>query len=333
MAATNGTSKRETVGFIGLGVMGHFMARNLLLQYPRPGLTLVVYDADKSCITRFVDEIRQIDEAAASRIVPAGSVSAVAMKASTTVTALPNPKIVLDVVNELSKSLSADPARLILDCSTIDPSTSQECARLLSQDQRGRFIDAPMSGGSMGAAAGTLTFMIGYPPESACTTEQEQFAQTRIMPVLEAMGKKIWRMGEVGNGEAAKLTNNYISAISNIATCEAFNLGIRLGLNPSTIRDVVSSSTGMNWVVQHSPPVAGSIPGKSTSADRDYALGFSNELMKKDVQLAVKAAAGAGARLELGQSVVDVYAKTSSQFPNRDIGVVYKMLNQSIDKE
>lgn len=309
------------------------MARNLLLQYSTPGLHLIIYDVDKSSITRFIDEIKQVDEAAASRIIAAGSVSAVATTASTTVTALPNPKIVLDVVTELSKSLSANPSRLILDCSTIDPSTSQECARILSQDNLAQFIDAPMSGGSMGAATGNLTFMIGYPPESACTPEQERFAQTRIIPVLEAMGKRIWRMGDVGNGEAAKLTNNYIAAISNIATCEAFNLGVRLGLKPSMIRDVVNSSTGMNWVLQHSPPVAGLITGKSTAADRDYTFGFSNELMQKDVQLAVKAAAGAGARLELGQSVVDVYAKTISQFPHRDIGVVYKMLNESLDEE
>lgn len=307
------------------------MARNLLLQYSTPGLHLMVYDVDKSSITRFIDDIKQVDEAAASRITAAGNVSAVVTTASTTVTALPNPKIVLNVITELSKSLSANPSRLILDCSTIDPSTSQECARLLSQDNLAQFIDAPMSGGSMGAAAGTLTFMIGYPPESVCTPEQERFAQSRIIPVLEAMGKRIWRMGDVGNGEAAKLTNNYISAISNIATCEAFNLGVRLGLKPSMIWDVVNSSTGMNWVLQHSPPVAGLITGKSTAADRDYALGFSNELMQKDVQLAVKAAAGAGARLELGQSVVDVYAKTSSKFPHRDIGVVYKMLNESLD--
>lgn len=301
------------------------MAQNLFFNSGAE-VKMIVFDVDPSAGSKLLASIREKDPTAVSRVTVANDPTAVAESAAVTIMALPTPSIVHQAVTELSQSLSPSSIRLIIDCSTIDPDTSRACSRLLAERGTAQFIDAPMSGGAVGAAAGALTFMVGYPPESSSTPEQEIFAHDHLLPILGTMGKTVWRMGDIGSGGATKITNNYLTALCNIATCEAFNLGIHLGLPPSTMVDVINSSTGMNWLSKNTPPLAGLNPARPTPADRDYAPGFTNELMKKDVELAIKSASQADVRLPLSQKAWETYAQTSLQYPGRDVTVVYKML-------
>lgn len=306
------------------------MAQNLFFNSDS-GVKMIVFDVDQAAGHRLLASIKEKDPKAVSRVSLANSVAAVAEDASITIMALPTPAIVQQTVTELSQNLSPSESRLIIDCSTIDPDTSRECARLLAERGMAQFFDAPMSGGSAGAAAGALTFMVGYPPERSSSPKQEVFAQEHLLPILGTMGNTVWRMGDIGSGSATKLTNNYLTALCNIATCEALNLGIKLGIQPSMLVEVINSSTGMNWLTQNSLPIAGLNPSRPTAADRDYAPGFTNELMKKDIQLAVKSASLARVPLPLSQKAIDTYALASFHYPKKDVTIVYKMLQERCD--
>lgn len=183
------------------------MAQNLFFN-SNDRVKLIVFDIDHAAGSRLVASIEEKDPAAVSRVTVANSVTEVAESAAFTILALPAPSIVLQVVTELSQSLSPSAMRLIIDCSsTIDPETSRECARLLAERGGGsgtaRFIDAAISGDSVGAAAGTLTFMVRYPPEQSSTPEQEAFAREHLLPILGTMGKTVLRMGDVGGSGGA----------------------------------------------------------------------------------------------------------------------------------
>lgn len=178
--------------------------------------------------------------------------------------------------------------------------------------QQGYFVDAPMSGGTVGAKAGTLTFMYGAPEK----------LKERIEPILQKMGKRVFHCGEQGSGLAGKLANNYLLAISNIATAEAMNMGIKLGLEPKTLGDLINACTGKCWPSEVNNPVNGVVDG--APAGRDYSGGFGIALMLKDLQLARAAAEGARAKLELGDKAAEVYEATAKEFAGKDFSVVYK---------
>ena len=171
--------------------------------------------------------------------------------------------------------------RIFIDCSTIDPSSSKEVADAVVRAD-GHFADAPMSGGVVGAAAGTLTFMLGTHPSLV----------EHIEPVLLRMGRRVLVCGGQGAGLSAKLANNYLLAINNIATAEAMNLGIRWGLDPKVLAGVINASTGKCWPSEVNNPVAGVV--ETAPASRDYAGGFGISLMRKDLKLAMMAAKEAG---------------------------------------
>jgi len=173
-----------------------------------------------------------------------------------------------------------------------------------------------MSGGVVGATAGTLTFMLGAPSELV----------GRIEPLLLRMGKRVLHCGAQGAGLSAKLANNYLLAISNIATAEAMNLGIRWGLDPKTLAGVINVSTGKCWPSEINNPVRGVV--EAAPANRDYSGGFGISLMKKDLKLAMIAAKEAGARLELADKARDVYenAEQDERCKGRDFSVVYRYL-------
>jgi 3-hydroxyisobutyrate dehydrogenase len=234
---------------------------------------------------------------------------------------LPEPSHVKNVFGQilqppLSTSVVANPDRLFIDCSTIDPASSREVANAVHTTQQGKFVDAPMSGGVVGATAGTLTFMLGS-PESLVL---------RVEPILLMMGKKVLHCGAQGAGLSGKLANNYLLAINNIATAEAMNLGIKWGLDAKTLGNLINISTGKCWPSEVNNPVKGVVQG--SPASRDYSGGFGISLMKKDLTLAIKAAAEAGARLELGDRAKEVYdaAEQQENCKGRDFSVVYRYI-------
>lgn len=238
----------------------------------------------------------------------------------TIITVLPEPSHVKSVFYEMLNSglpeLSAAHDRLFMDCSTIDPSSSRQVANIVHCCNAGKFVDAPMSGGVVGAEAGTLTFMLGA----------REDLLTRVRPVLEKMGKHVHHCGEQGAGLSAKLANNYILALSNIATAEAMNLGIRWGLDPKKLAGLINASTGRSWCSEVNNPVPGVVEG--SPASRGYAGGFGVSLMKKDLKLAILAAQEAGARLELHERAREVY-EAVEQDPSctgKDFSSVYRYL-------
>jgi 3-hydroxyisobutyrate dehydrogenase len=235
---------------------------------------------------------------------------------------LPEPSHVKNVFGQilqppLSTSVVTNPDRLFIDCSTIDPASSREVANAVHTTQQGKFVDAPMSGGVVGATAGTLTFMLGS-PESLVS---------RVEPILLMMGKKVLHCGAQGAGLSGKLANNYLLAINNIATAEAMNLGIKWGLDAKTLGNLINISTGKCWPSEVNNPVKGVVQG--SPASRDYSGGFGISLMKKDLTLAIKAAAEAGARLELGDRAKEVYdaAEQQENCKGRDFSVVYRYIS------
>ncbi len=209
--------------------------------------------------------------------------------------------------------------KLFIDCSTIDPTSSREVANAVHSTNSGRFVDAPMSGGVVGARAGTLTFMLGASSRTGQLVE-------RVKPILLLMGKRVIHLGGQGAGLAGKLANNYLLAVNNIATAEAMNLGIKWGLDPKVLGDMINSSTGKCWPSEVNNPVAGVVEG--SPASRDYEGGFGVSLMKKDLKLAIAAAEEANAKLELASKAEEIYEATEAAHKGKDFSVVYRYLQR-----
>lgn len=173
-----------------------------------------------------------------------------------------------------------------------------------------------MSGGVVGATAGALTFMLG----------SDAALVPRAKAVLLLMGRRVLHCGHQGTGLSAKLANNYLLALNNIATAEAMNLGMRWGLDPKVLAGVINASTGKCWPSEVNNPVRGVVEG--SPAGRDYSGGFGIGLMRKDLGLAVVAAEEAGAKLELGEKAKEVYeeAARDERCKGRDFSVVYRYI-------
>jgi len=259
------------VGFIGLGMMGSRMARNV----GQAGLPLMVYDTNKNA----GESIRK--QVNSNNVVVASSIDEIATKNDVIITMVPASKEVKEILlnsNSNGKSgiiNSAKSGSLIIDCSTIDPDVSVEL-NSIALSKGIAMIDAPVSGGVNGADAGTLTFMVGG---SANDVE-------RARPLLEIMGKKIVHCGGPGTGGITKLCNNLALAIQMIGTAEALALGSKLGMDPSKLSEVMSTSTARCWSVDTYNPCPGVMPNVPSS--RNYEGGFSSSLMEKDINLAVK---------------------------------------------
>ena len=288
----------KTVAFIGLGNMGLPMALNLV----RAGFAVRGYDLSPPAL----DTLRAASGVAAS------SVAAAAAGADILVTMLPAGPQVRAVVTEALEHLA--PGALIADSSTIDVTT----ARDLTTQAAGRgmaMLDAPVSGGSGGATAGTLTFMVGGTPE----------AFIRAQPLLKAMGRTIVHAGAAGAGQAAKLCNNLLLAITMVGVGEAFALADKLGLPAQALFDISSTSSGQCWALTSYCPVPGPVPG--APSNRDYQAGFATDLMLKDVTLATEAAAAAGAATILGPAARDAFAALSrAGLGGRDFSIVARAL-------
>ena len=238
------------------------------------------------------------------------------------ITALPEPyhvesvyKAVLDGPLPRPPSSAHLDKRLYIDCSTIDPMTSSSVAMCIRQSYpHDAFIDAPMSGGVVGARAGTLTFMLGAPLA----------VMDRAVAVLSLMGKRVFRLGDPGAGLIGKLANNYLLAISNIATCEAMNLGTMLGLDAVALAELINTSSGRCWSSEVNNPVPGVSGG--APAERNYEGGFGVSLMKKDLRLAMAAAHEAKAKITLGERAQEIYDQVERAEGGKDFAVVYRWL-------
>lgn len=284
----------NTLAFIGLGNMGIGMATNLA----KAGYVVRALDLSKDAVERAVK----------AGCIAAKTTEEAVKDADVVITMLPAGVNVKRVYSgEDGVFCHAKPATLMIDCSTIDVTSAREV--ISKADDKGfAMIDAPVSGGVGGAAAGTLTFM--------CGGAQSTFE--RAKPVLEVMGKNIFHAGDAGNGQVAKICNNMLLGIHMIGTCEAFNMAEKLGLDAQTFYDIASTASGQNWSMTQYCPAPG--PVESAPSNRDYQAGFSAAMMLKDLRLAQDAATSAqvatplGAQSEALYSLMEAAGKSALDF-------------------
>ncbi len=289
------------IGFVGLGNMGGPMAANLI----KAGHKLRVFDLSEAATGKLAE--------AGAAVVP--SASDAAKGAEAIVTMLPAGQHVRQIyLGAHGLIASASPGSLLIDCSTIDVATAREvCAAAAAAGHD--MLDAPVSGGTGGAQAGTLTFMAGG----------SGTAFARAQPILAAMGKTVVHAGGPGNGQAAKICNNMILGISMIGVAEAFALGEKLGLSHQTLFDIASKSSGQCWSLTSYCPVPGPVP--ASPANRDYAAGFTVAMMLKDLKLAQEASRGAGANTPLGAEAAALYQLLASHGgATLDFSAIFKFL-------
>ncbi|MGW1126039.1 3-hydroxyisobutyrate dehydrogenase [Streptomyces sp. NPDC002526] len=274
----------RTVAFIGLGHMGGPMAANLA----EAGHRVLGHDLVPALL----------EAAAGTGVEPAASAADAVAAADVVISMLPAGRQVLGLYDDILTA--ARPGTLFVDCSTIDVTdarTAQERAAAAGM----RALDAPVSGGVVGAEAGTLTFMAGG--------GEAEFAEA--LPLLEVMGKKAVHCGGAGAGQAAKVCNNMILGVSMIAVSEAFVLGESLGLTHQALYDVASTASGQCWALSVNCPVPGPVP--ASPANRDYRPGFAAALMAKDLGLAANALREGGIHAELGLRAAELYAAYAEQ--------------------
>ncbi|APX67184.1 3-hydroxyisobutyrate dehydrogenase [Sphingomonas sp. gentR] len=268
------------IAFIGLGNMGGGMAANLA----KAGHDVRAFDLSAEALAA----------ARAAGCLPVDSALAAMEGVEAVVTMLPAGTHVERVYAD-AVFAAAPPSAILIDCSTIDVATARRVAEA-AQGKGMMAVDAPVSGGIAAAKAGTLTFMVGG--------SEQAFA--RAEPFLSAMGQAVIHAGGNGAGQAAKICNNMLLGATMIATCEAFVLAEKLGLEAQTFYDIASVSSGQSWSMTRYCPVPG--VGPETPADHDYQGGFAAALMLKDLNLAMQAAQDAGATTPMGKRAAELYA-------------------------
>lgn len=262
------------IGFIGLGNMGGPMAANLAAA----GHEVTGFD---------------VTGAVPQGVTQASTAAEAATGAKVVITMLPNGAILRSVAAEAIPAMPK--GAVLLDCSTVDVQSARDVADQAETAGLGA-LDAPVSGGTGGATAGTLTFMVGGSDTAFATAS----------PLFDIMGQKAVHCGAAGNGQAAKICNNMILGATMIATCEAFALADKLGLDRQSMFDVVSTSSGYSWSMNAYCPAPG--VGPESPADRDYAPGFAAALMLKDLRLSQQAAEAADADTPMGAQATELYA-------------------------
>ena len=267
------------IAFIGLGNMGGPMAANLAAA----GFAVAGFD-----LVPFLCE-----QAARGGIAVAASARAAVETADAVVTMLPAGAHVVATLRDVLPA--AKPGTLFIDCSTIDIASAR-AAHAFAQKAGMQSVDAPVSGGTGGAKAATLTFMCGGAASALAAAR----------PLLETMGRRIVACGEAGAGQAAKICNNMILGATMVATAEAFVLAEKLGLSHQALFDVASTSSGQSWSLNTYCPVPGPVP--SSPANTGYKPGFAAALMLKDLKLSQQAALGAGATTPMGALAAQLYA-------------------------
>ncbi len=262
------------IGFIGLGNMGAPMAANLA----RAGHAVTGFDLVTPC----PDGVSRAED-----------VQGAARDADVVVTMLPNGAILRDVAAQLIPAMKV--GAVLCDCSTVDVDSARAVADMAVTAGLDA-LDAPVSGGVGGAAAGTLTFMVGGSDTAFAT----------VLPLFDVMGQKAVHCGGAGAGQAAKICNNVILGATMAVTCEAFALADKLGLDRARMFDVVSTSSGYSWSMNAYCPAPGI--GPQSPADNDYKPGFAAELMLKDLRLSQQAAEAVDADTPMGARATELYA-------------------------
>jgi 3-hydroxyisobutyrate dehydrogenase len=274
-----------TIAFLGLGNMGGPMAANLVAA----GHTVLGFDVVPAALNRARERGVTVAQDAATAVADADVV----------ITMFPSGAQVLDAYRG-GLLAAARPGTLFIDSSTIDVADAVAAHELaLAAGHHG--MDAPVSGGTVGAEAGTLTFMVGG--------DADDFAAAQ--PILEIMGGRVVHCGGAGAGQAAKICNNMILGVSMIAVSEAFVLGEKLGLTNQALFDVASAASGQCWALTTNCPVPGPVP--TSPANRDYQPGFAGALMAKDLGLALHALEQTGTAAELGPLAARIYQRYAEE--------------------
>jgi 3-hydroxyisobutyrate dehydrogenase len=292
------------IGFVGTGTMGQPMLNNLI----KKGFGVVAYDIVPAAL----------DAAVKLGATACGSAADAARQSDLVVTVLPSSSHVEAVYLGAGGVLEGvAKGRLCVDMSTIEPAVSQRVAERLRE--RGiRFIDAPVSGGVVGAEKGTLAIMVGG--------EASDLEEAR--PALAAMGANIIHVGPVGAGEVAKLCNNLIAGVAMVAVSEAFRIAEGFGVDPKILTSVIAKSSGNTWAMEHGHPVPDMVPTAASS--RDYAPGFMTDLMAKDLGLAVNAARELRVPVSVAPAAQQLLRLASSHgYGRKDFSSVYAFLKPS----
>jgi 3-hydroxyisobutyrate dehydrogenase len=287
------------IAVLGLGNMGGPMAANLAAA----GHTVHGYDP--------VPALKSAAEEKGVTVFDAGA-TAVA-DADVVITSLPNGAVVRACYDEVLPAAKA--GALFIDTSTISVADARDIHQQ-AVDRGFAQLDAPVSGGVKGATAGTLAFMVGGEDE----------AVGRARPVLEPLAGKIIHCGGSGNGQSAKLCNNMVLAVQQIAVGEAFVLAEKLGLSAQSLFDVITGATGNCWSVHTNCPVPGPVP--TSPANNDFKPGFATALMNKDLGLAMDAVNSTGSNAPLGSHAAEIYAKYNADHADKDFSAVIEMLRR-----
>ncbi|KAI1177464.1 3-hydroxyisobutyrate dehydrogenase, variant [Nemania sp. FL0916] len=315
------TDPNTRYGFIGIGQMGWGMAMNLRQKIPREA-KMVICEISESRRNQFIQEVQS-----KGTVTVAGSPKEVAEQSDVVITMLPKGPHVRDVfTNKETGLLTATPGEApihFIDCSTIETATSVDVGKQVAQSGLGTFIDAPVSGGPNGANSGTLALMVGGSEED----------WERAEPILHMMGKNIFHCGPSGAGLATKQINNYLSSVCTVGVCEAMNMGVKYGLDPKKLADVINVSSGRCYNSLDQNPVKGVTPG--SASEKNFVGGFSVELCKGVLDMAVALGEQVGARLVLGDRVLAIYDKAlkDERTRGRDSRSIYKFFADDDDIE
>jgi 3-hydroxyisobutyrate dehydrogenase len=285
------------IAFLGLGHMGGPMSANLL----GAGHIVRGYDPVPAAATAAADTGATVFDSAGEAVAEADVV----------ITMLPNGDVVKRCYADVLPV--AQSGTLFIDSSTISVNDARE-VHTLAESHGMAQLDAPVSGGVKGAVAGTLAFMVGG----------EEPALERARPVLEPMAGKIIHCGAAGAGQAAKVCNNMVLAVEQIAIGEAFVLAEKLGLSAQSLFDVITGATGNCWAVHTNCPVPGPVP--TSPANNDFQPGFATALMNKDLGLAMDAVASTGSAAPLGSHAAEIYAKFAASHADKDFSAIIQTL-------
>ena len=292
----------QSIAFIGVGNMGCPMAENLM----KAGKSVKVFDVSKKMIEKAkeknLDVVESLDDLITSEL-------------TTVITMLPEGKHSKEVyvgengiINKVSNTC------LLIDCSTIDIQTSIEIGKKAAEKGI-KMIDAPVSGGVMGAQKATLNIMVGGSKD----------AFERALPILKIMGKNIYHAGEIGSGNGAKICNNLSLGITMIAASESLMLAKRLNIDIKKVHEVMKNASGNSWPISVYPPLPGLIDG--TPSNNKYKPGFSAGMMNKDLKLANDCAKIANASTPLGKMALDIYSKFCDEGnSSKDFSAISKLI-------
>jgi len=308
------SSGGQKVGFIGLGQMGSRMAANL----QKSGNQMTIFDTQPEAIK----------EAVGLGMKAVSTPREVAEASDVIVTMLPNSAIVTDVYQGENGVFAGcgDSAKLFVDSSTIDPMTCKSLAKHVSEKlPKCSMMDAPVSGGTGGAAAATLTFMCGGDPKTF----------EKLKPVLEQMGKNVLHAGDAnGSGQVVKLCNNLVLGITMHGLSEGLKMGIEFGMDPEKMSQIMGTSSGGCWSLNAYNPMPGVMPNSVASGN--YNGGFAIDLMIKDLGLALEAGKSVGVDQSLGENALGQYkALSASGHGKKDFGFCYqaKKIGSDLNKD